>query len=167
LSFTEPATSNQQTVTSNQQTSNQLSKMIKKIKLDYIPDFNFLLLAIVSYEKDYKLVWDINSSLNFDFEKESDYKVFNRKRKVETEFPSFVYSNTSQYIDYRLLVNKTSQGILLEELKNIDFLLVIKGDFFEGYDKIMQTKLQNLESVQSAFIIDVMKIKDKDCLLGD
>ena len=156
-------------LTSNQQHSLkfQISKMIKKIKLDYIPDFNFLLLAIVSYEKDYKLVWDINNSLNFDFEKESDYRVFNRKSKVETEFPSFVYRNTSQYIDYRLLVNKTNEGILLEELKNIDFLMVIKGDYFEGYDKIIQMKLQKLDTVQSTFIIDIKTIKDKEHLLVD
>ncbi|MCF8379775.1 MAG: IPExxxVDY family protein [Bacteroidales bacterium] len=139
--------------------------MIKKLKLDYIPDFNFLLLAILSYEKDYKLVWDINNSLSFDFIREDDYKIFNKKNKLEIGFPSFIYRNASQYIDHRLLVNKSDQGILLEEIRNIDFLMVIKGDYYEGYDKILQMKLQNLETVQSCFIIDVNKLKDKERLL--
>ncbi|MCK4922691.1 MAG: IPExxxVDY family protein [Bacteroidales bacterium] len=141
--------------------------MIKKIKLDYKPDFDFLLIAIVSFEKDYKLVWDINNSLNFDFVREDDYKVFNTKSKSEQTFPSFVFKNHDQYINYRLLTNKSDQGFLLDELKNIDYLLLIRGDFLEEYDKIFQKKLQKLQSVQSAFIIEVKKLKAKDRLLEE
>ncbi len=141
--------------------------MIKKIKLDYSPEYDFIVIAILSFEKDYKLVWDINNSLAFDFLRTDDYKAYNKKRQTEQEFSTFIFHDEKEYVDYQIITNKSDQGYLLEELKNIDFLMLIKGDFEDGYDKIFQSKLQNLQSVQSAFILDVTKIKAKERLMND
>lgn len=141
--------------------------MVKKIKLDYNPEYDFIVIAIVSFEKDYKLVWDINKSFAFDFARTNDYKAYNKKRQVEQEFSTFVFHNEKEYLDYQIITNKSDQGFLLEELKNIDFLILIKGDFNDNHDKIFQAKLQGLESVQSAFIIDVSKLKAKERLMSD
>ena len=141
--------------------------MTKKVKLKYIPDYNFILIGIVSFEKDYKLVWEINRDMHLDFERKDDYSVFNKKSKVEQSFPSFIYRDHDQYLDYKLLTNKTSQGILLEEVKNIDYLMIIKGEDFKDLDKTLMENLKSLESVHSAFIINVNMLKDKERLLEE
>lgn len=139
--------------------------MVKKIKLDYSPEYDFLVIAIVSFEKDYKLVWDINNSLAFDFARTDDYLAYHKKRKLDQEFSSFIFSDEKEYIDYRIITNKSDQGYLLEELKNIDYIVLIKGDFEESYDRKFLSKLQNLKSVQSAFLLDLNKLKAKERLI--
>jgi len=139
--------------------------MVKKIKLDYSPEYDFIVIAIVSFEKDYKIVWDINNSLGYDFARSDDYLAYHKKRKMDQEFSTFIFHDEKDYIDFRIITNKSDQGYLLEEIKNIDYIILIKGDFEESYDKKVLAQLQNLKSVQSAFLLDLSKLKGKERLI--
>lgn len=140
--------------------------MTKKLKLDYTPDFDFIIIAIVSVEKDYKLIWDINTNLDFDFVRVNDYTVYNKKSKSDQAFSCFVSEQHCEYLDLKIISNKSLTGYLLDEIKNIDFLLMINGEYENDLAKKTQTLLNKLASVQSAFILDINRIKGKDRLLS-
>jgi hypothetical protein len=133
--------------------------MAQKFKLDYIPDFDFILLGLVSFEKDYRLGWEMNQSLQMDFTRSSDHSLKHRKTGQEQQFSCFIYEDDEAYITYKMLSNRSENGYLLEELKNLDYLIVITGECNEDYAADFREKLLGLESVQACFVLDPETLK--------
>ena len=133
--------------------------MVHKFKLDYSTDFDFILLGMVSYEKDYRLGWEMNQKLHMDFVRTGDHVLKHRKTGQEQHFSCFLYEDEEACINYKLLGNRSDTGYLLEELKNIDYLMVITGECDEECASSLREKLIGLDSVQSCFLIDPEIIK--------
>ncbi|MFW5645331.1 MAG: IPExxxVDY family protein, partial [Bacteroidota bacterium] len=98
--------------------------MARKLKLNYEPDNEFLLLGLVSYERDYRISWDINQNLNLDLIRTDDHTLKLRSSSKEMNFSCFFFEDEDTYLNYKLLANRSEEGYLLEELKNIDYLIV-------------------------------------------
>lgn len=139
--------------------------MTKKFKLDYNPEYDFLLLGIVSWERDYRLSWEINEIMHLDLERVDDHIVKHRKSGNELHFSCFIYNDDNTYLNYRLLSNRSDKGSLIEDLKNIDYLLVISGEYSDHIGLDLREKLLKLETVQSCFVIDPEKIRNSEIVL--
>lgn len=139
--------------------------MTKKLKLDYIPEFEFLLLGIVSYDRDYRLGWEINKELNIDLQRVDDHNIKHKKTGREQYFSCFTFSDENTYLDYKLLSNRSDNGFLLDDLRNIDYLIVITGEYYSSLAREMKNKLLKLESVQNCFIIQPDHIRDFENVL--
>lgn len=133
--------------------------MAQKFKLDYIPEYDFILLGLVSFEKDYRLGWEINQTLQMDFTRSADHSLKHRKTGQEQQFSCFIYEDDEAYVTYKMLSNRSESGYLLEELKNLDYLMVITGECDEDYAADFREKLLSLESVQSCFVLEPEKLK--------
>lgn len=139
--------------------------MTKKFKLDYNPEYDFLLLGIVSWERDYRLSWEINEILHLDLERVDDHIVKHKRSGSELHFSCFIYYDDNTYLNYRLLSNRSDKGSLIEDLKNIDYLMVISGEYSDHMAPDLREKLLRLETVQSCFVIDPEKIRNSEIVL--
>ena len=144
-----------------------LESLSRKIILDYTPEYDYLLYALISFEKDYKLIWDINNSLGMDFIRTEDFSSFNRKINSEQLFSCFEYRDENSYLKYRVISNKSENGPLLDELKRIDYLVMITGDFQEDFSSDFLTILKKIKSIQNVFSIDPQNLKSRDRLVLD
>lgn len=139
--------------------------MVKRIKLEYIHDYDFLLLGISSYSKDYQLIWEINQKLGFDFERSDDHRIFHPKSRQEQFFSRFTYEDELLYLSYVILSNRSVYGFLLADFRNIDYLLVITGDYSSDYSNTIRNMLAALEKVQGCFILKPENIRDYERVL--
>ena len=139
--------------------------MVKKLKLDYIPDYDFLLLGIVSYDKDYRLSWEISQKMFLDFVRVDDHVVKYKKTGMDQHFSCFEFEDENTWLHYKLLSNRSDTGNLLEELKNLDYLLVVSGEYFGDHARELRDRLLALQSVQSCFIINPEEIRDVERVL--
>lgn len=139
--------------------------MAQKLKLDYEPDYEFLLLGIVSYERDYRLSWDINQNLGLDLSRTDDHSLKLKSSGKEMYFSCFVYDEEDSYLNYKLLTNRSDDGYLLDELKNIDYFIVISGEYASGFAPDFRQKLNKLETVQNCFVLEPEKIKSSHRVL--
>ena len=140
--------------------------VLKKIhKLNYTPDYNFAVFGITSDEKDYKLIFDINKATGWNLERRESYIFFNPKTSDEQQFPLFTYSTEDGYISYKLISNKHDNQTLLDELKNLDYLLIIIDE--SEYEDLtsMPERLKKIKSIRAVFLIDPAKLKDKERLI--
>ena len=66
---------------------------------------------------------------------------------------------------YRLISNRCDNGFLLEELKNIDYLLLIEpnDEVFKISDVI--TKIKSIPFVAAIFPIEISSLKNKKRIL--
>lgn len=137
-----------------------MNKSTRKIKSE--SDFSFYLLGISSSESDFKLCWRINQDLNIDFIREDDLVIFNEKLKAEQLFSLYSFS-TEDYQAF-LISNKATNGFLLDEHKNIDFLIKFSSEDSAFFD-MFYSKLKQIEVIQASFKIDVNSLKSKQKLI--
>lgn len=134
-------------------------------KLTVKPDYRFLLLGISSHENDYHLCWAMNQHLNFDLQKRADFVVFNTKLRENQSFSMFTWEDEEGLLTYYLLSNRCDNGFLIEEFRNIDFLLQVHGEIKKASrDKLLQS-LNKIDVIITSFIIDPQTLKSRDRLL--
>lgn len=138
---------------------------VKKHKLDLAFEEDFCLLGVVSDEPDYKLCWMINHSLNMNFEKQEELRLFHRKLKEEQVFSHFSYHDDDALITFRIIKNRTENGYYLDELKNIDYLIHIRGEINTIRISNFMLSVGALESVRMCVPSDLSRIKNKERLL--
>lgn len=131
------------------------------ILLDNFSDFK--LVGISCNEKDYRLCWAINQSLDIDLIRLSNEGIDSRAHLAG--FPFFEYVDEENSHVYRLLTNRFESKILMKELKTIDFLFLLQGEDFNLPEIIL--KLGSIEFVFMATEIELGKLKEKDLLYID
>ena len=133
-------------------------------KLSSESDKTFVLLGISSHENDYRLSWGINESLGFKLVKSDNHVSYNLKLKENQEFSTYNYLD-EESASYRLISNRCNNGFLLDELKNIDFLLLIEP-FSSTLDiKEVMNKIRTVPFISAVFSIDQHSLKNKKRLL--
>ena len=138
---------------------------VKKHKLDLAMEEDFCLLGVVSDEPDYKLCWRINQSLEMNFEKQEELKLFHRKLEEKQVFSYFYYHDEDALITYRLIKNRSEKGYFLDELKHIDYLIHIQGEISTSRISNFMSSVSSLEPVRMCVPSDLSRIRNKERLL--
>lgn len=136
---------------------------IKKFDLDIEFEYDFLLYGIVSQEKAHRLAWFINRTNLFNFVRVQDYEL-NLGGK-DCGFTQFQFHEEENHLYYTLLANRDEQSLLLPDVKNFDYLMIIKGalDFFE--EDVFKASLKQISVVQLIYPIETEKLKSKQHLI--
>lgn len=136
--------------------------MAKAVKLNIKPEFDFLVFGIVTSEPNYRLSWLINQSLNIALKETPPVKLYHQKRQVVQQFGRFSYLTNLDEL-YQLIQNKSEQGFLLEEYKQVDFLLKIEGLSEDG--KTILSKIKAIKNISLVFEIKPGQLKSKNRLI--
>ena len=93
-------------------------------------EFDFNLLGICCHEKDYRLCWAVNSTLNLNLSKASEdiELIFNKESKPDANFSIYSYHNKFNSEEYYLISNKCQRTWLVPEKSHFDFFLMVKSD---------------------------------------
>ena len=110
-------------------------------------------------------IWKINQAFNFAFERSENHKVLSKNGEKELGFSHYTFNDEDTFLFYRLLSNKTDKGVLLEELKNIDYLFIVQGEFQESFVTGLIANLKSVEHIQGVFHISPASLKSRDRLL--
>ena len=130
--------------------------MKTRFTLDCAEEFDFAVLAINSHIKAYKLCWNINNSLQLNFEKKNDHNI-----QQGLFFPRYTFIS-DEGIEYDLLANRSKKGYLIPNQKSINFFLVVKSDYWLQ-DKIrFMNELRSTPDVLLAFELDLTNLKHID-----
>lgn len=140
------------------------NQTVKKQTLKVEYDYDFTLLGIVCYDKDYRLCYEINKELSIELLKEEDRELIIDKQKTLSSFSSYLYEDEEEKF-YYLIVNKGSKGLLLPEQKQMDYFLMLKGNFFKEDINEITLKLKQIPIIIGVYPIEVVKLKSKENLL--
>jgi len=67
--------------------------------------------------------------------------------------------------DYHLVCNRCENGFLLEEIRNIDYLLKISGDIDEQDINTLVSRIRSIEGFSAAFELDPAQLKSREKLI--
>jgi hypothetical protein len=124
--------------------------MAKKFKLDFTYEWTGTLIAMVCSWPDYKLAWKLSKELGISLARQEDWEISYPDGKKNA---FLLYQFKNEYTTFRLLKNKaylvekSNQQLLLPEIKEFDFILLIESDAEIDYETINQ-QLRGIESIQ-------------------
>jgi len=135
--------------------------MLHHLDVEY--DYDFLLLAISCFEKDYRMCWLINKQLNVNLERGEDIEV--EYKEGNSVHSVFTGEYEDEHCHITLIKNRDSEGILLSELAQIDYLLKIEE--FPGEEDDLAQELRSISQVKAVYQIEPNDLKDKEYLIID
>lgn len=128
-------------------------------------DYDFRLVGISCHAKDYRLCWCLNRFLNLGFIKDNnDLEIVGDGLFEGSKHSMFSYYDEEDQNEYFLIANRDSQGFLLPEQKQADFVLLIKESLPLDLDGFVK-ELRSLDLILTSFEIDVEKLKSKENLI--
>lgn len=133
--------------------------------LKFTPEYNFELLAVVSSENIYKLAFTISNSTGLSFEADEPLTIWHPKLTEPQKFTVFVCEDEETYITIRLIANKCENGFLLEELKNVDYLIHISGENDENFTKNFFDKFKQSGEIQAVYYLEPNSLASKQKLV--
>jgi hypothetical protein len=132
-----------------------LTKKILKFEID----LDFALIAITTPLRDYRLCYFINKYLNFGFKKITDLAVDIYQSTIEpAHFSLYHHHWETTETDFYLIANKGSEGLLIPEMREVDYFFMIRN-FIDESD------LNRIAEILAAVKIEPKKIKSRENLL--
>ncbi len=139
---------------------------MKTKKVKYTPEYNFKLIGISSTEDDYKLSWKLGKMLKTEFVRATSLQIIDSKYTEYQIFSVFENEDKNKFPDIRLITNKGNEGFLIEELKNIDFFIIVNYDeATANFDKELISMLKQEQGITAVFSLEPRKLKSKEKLL--
>lgn len=137
----------------------------KKLQVEY--SYDFVLLALATSAKEYKLAWHINNALGIRLVKQQE-KTVHFLNDREITISHFLFK--TEYSTFRLLKNKSlsgagKTGFLLSELAHFDYLIMIndEGGYFNPDTTL--SSLKGIPVVEYISTINISKLKEKENLI--
>jgi len=136
----------------------------QKLKLNY--DYDFIMIGISCYNRDYALCHAINNKLNIELKKEDDLIVVDSKTSQSSEFPLFSFEDEYNII-YHLIANSGSKSLLIPEYDKFDFFLLIKNTNRDFDVSGLVSELKNIPIIVLLTKIIPDTLKSKQNLIFD
>jgi len=127
-------------------------------------DLDFVLIAVTTSLKDYRICYLINKCLNFNFVKTADLAV-DIHESAPVYFSLYHYNWEASETDFYFIGNKGSDGYLIPEMKKADYFLMIKNYIDETDLEKLILALNRIPEIVAAVKIDPKKIKSRENLL--
>lgn len=140
--------------------------MAKKT-LDFSYEADFVLVAVISAARDYRLCHEINKHLSLGLQRKDVHESEIKELSNGLSFSEFCNDDSTAPGEpdrYYLISNRNTRGHFIHELRNVDYLLFIVNPSDEYETENLVKKLRAVPSVGGAYIIDLRKIKHRENL---
>ena len=133
--------------------------------LSFELDLDFVLIAITSQLKDYRLCYYINKEFNIDFRKVGDYELNLFAGNEPMQFSQYFYQIIASETAFYIIANRGAAGFLIPEMANVDYFMLIKNHFDDEDLHNMVCRLKRIENIKKISKVDPGKIKSNENLL--
>lgn len=135
-----------------------------KLKIDFTSEPDLFLVGISSTEPDYKVCWDINKTFIISLTKTDDHIIHNKTRE-KISFTKFLFIDENNLNSFTLIRNKENNYFLLEDLKKIDYVFIVKGEFSDEEKQSFLNLLRKSPIITAAIEFSSEKVRYKERLL--
>lgn len=133
--------------------------------LRWEPEYDFEILSIITSASDYRLCWYLNQCLHFDLEFYEALEIYLPSKKKTFLFDRFRYYDEINKLEYYLITNQSEGGMLLSELKNVDYILKIQGGIAHDMKTEIWAAIKKIPIIEAVFDTPVFELKNKNRLL--
>lgn len=135
--------------------------MAKSIKLNSTTDIPLLILGIISTNNILKLSWVLNHLLNIRLSQSLNLNLNYTKTNNILEFSLFQFEDENLHLKFSLLENRVKSFFYFDELRNIDYLFFIRGEFDIHFRDSTLLTLKKSSEIISLLSIDSEMLRQK------
>ncbi len=137
----------------------------KKHLLEFENELEFELIGICTPHPDYRVVWDINSTLKWQLGKANDlFVTTGKKGNSISQHSYFLWNDTDNVTDYYFIKNKAENKFLIPEYHQIDYFILIQNLQLETTDEIVD-KLKKVGNIMAVFSYDPLNIPSAENII--
>jgi hypothetical protein len=133
------------------------------LEMDEDEHFEFELFGISSRERDFRLAWSLNLTLDWQLERVEDVEV--GQREGVSRHSRYVYTDPEDQTVFVLLANSSEGGWLLAQWSSFDFLLKVKATAEYSPEQLSKV-VRKVPGVLAVFPLELEKIKSKYNLIN-
>jgi thioredoxin-related protein len=137
--------------------------ILNRKTLKFEIDLDFVLVAITTSLRDYRLCYHINKRLIFNFTKNADLEIIQGGMPVY--FSLYQYHWEASGTDFYFIANKGSDGYLIPEMRKVDYFIMIRNYIADDELEKLVTDLNKIQEIVAAVKVDPKKIKSRENLL--
>lgn len=124
------------------------------------------LIGIISRQKEYQLCWEINRMLGFKFKMNNELEVMLVKKEKKCFFTVYEFDEPMRFTTHYLYNNHYKGEFLLPELKHIDFIWLIKGEYYNEEEiKWLTEAIRSMVNIQLVSLIKPAELKNRENLI--
>jgi hypothetical protein len=140
--------------------------MAKKVVqfLDFKTEYDFLLMGIYCAYRDYRLCFELNLALELSFEKQDDFEIQLEKKGSTGQFAVFLAENSDEE-QFFVVSNKCNNGLLIPELKQVDYFLLVRNNTRYTTTEHLIEKIKSINIVSSVLEYFPEDLKSGDLFL--
>ena len=139
---------------------------MNKVTLKYELDLDFVLIAITSSLRDYRLCYFINKVTGLKLQKMTDYEIGMPPPVGSASFSLYANVDETDDTEYYVLANRGVEGgMLVPEMRHSDYFLIIKNFIDEEDLTELLDRIAAIAEVVSANEISPQKLKSKENLI--
>ena len=127
----------------------------------------YTLFGISCHLKDYRLSFLMNQKMEMEFIKMEDFCSIAPSKKESNSFSFYYGRDEDHFNNFSLVANRGQETILVSELKQTDFLLLVEGPFKKSQKERLLAALKSIPNVLTAFEIRFETIKNYENFLTD
>ncbi|MBC8173409.1 MAG: IPExxxVDY family protein [Chitinophagales bacterium] len=120
-----------------------------------------LLFGIVTPLKSYRLCWFINQIFDLELKKIDDLVITLHDKRKQLHFSRFRYEEQITMSAFFILENKHDGEFLLPDIKKADFILFIKGTYYQAHRQAFMQKLKLINEIQVVLPVEPKTLKSK------
>lgn len=125
------------------------------------------MIGISCHLKDYRLSYLLNKKLEFSFSKQQDFTIALQEKKEPAGFSFYYYKDEDQPNSYWLIANRSEESVLIAELKQLDFLLMVEGEIKKSRKDQLLKAISSMPNVLTAYEINPASIRNFGNLLTE
>lgn len=96
-----------------------------------------------------------------------DLKITLTDKKEPAEFSLYTYYDEDYFNIYYLVCNRCQEYVLAPEIKQVDFLLIVEGEFKKAQKDRLIKSTRSIPNILTAYEIKFAEIKNYETLLND
>jgi hypothetical protein len=142
--------------------------MAKKIFLESRSEPTYYTLVGIScHHRDYRISFLLNQALEFNLVKHEDLTVPVAGSEGTSCYSFYFYRDEDLRNAYYLLSNRSDEQVLIPEMKQVDFILIVEGEFTKNRKDTVLKAIRNIPNVLMANEIKFTAIKNYENLLTE
>lgn len=137
----------------------------KKHLLDFENELEFDLIGICTPHPDYRVVWDINSTLKWQLGKADDlFEITGKKGQSLSSHTYYFWKDEENLIEYYFIKNKSENKFLIPEYHQIDYFIIVNNLQLETIDHLVG-KLKTVGNIMAVFSYDPLEIPSAENII--
>ena len=142
--------------------------MVKKkgtLSGNYVNEY--AIIGIACHLKYYRVAHFMNKISNFNFTRYDDLMVYQKNNDNPLGFPFYYFNDIESYTTFHLIANRSLDGIMVNEWKQMDYLLITFGATQNINMKSIMKQIRKIPSMLAVSEMPLTKKPDIENLMTD